>query len=419
MMKKREKKSKYFAKISLAVMGVGFLITTFFQDHLIGRLLQGGFEAGLVGGLADWFAVTALFRHPLGIPIPHTALLPKNRNRMIRALISMLENDWLTKESIQGKIKQIKFTEKLMQIAKKELSTNSLNKAIGSLLFDAVSHANLEKLTPYIEKELKRNIRSINVAGFLESIVHQALNKRLDEKALDYVLVETEKWMEKEETKVKIGIMAKQLLDNTEADGFLKMAINSFSNLINAEKLGNLLQPFILKRIVLLQESDNPYRHLILTRIRTELVAVQDREELIAAINDWKENLVNNWSPTEQITNILEQLQSKFLLLTQDEEFIDKYVLSFIRSLLDKMENSPEKINGIENWIQKQIYIFIDHNHAKIGILVKENLEKLDNETLIDLMENNIGKDLQWIRVNGAICGFFIGIVLTIFEAMV
>jgi uncharacterized membrane-anchored protein YjiN (DUF445 family) len=418
-MKKREKKSKYFAKISLAVMGAGFLITTFFQDNLVGRLLQGGFEAGLVGGLADWFAVTALFRHPLGIPIPHTALLPKNRNRMIRALISMLENDWLTKESIQGKIKQIKFTDKLLQIAKKELSTNRLNKAIGSLLFEAVSHANLEKLTPFIVGELKKNIRSINVAGLLESVVHQAINKKLDEKALDYVLTETEKWMEKEETKVKIGIMAKQLLDNTEADGFLKMAINSFSNLINAEKLGNLLQPFILKRIVLLQESDNPYRHLILTRIRKELVNVQEREELIVAINDWKETLINDWNPTEQITNILEQLQSKLLVLTQDEDFIDKYVLTFIKNLIDKIEDSQEKINGIEDWIQKQIYYFIDQNHAKIGILVKENLEKLDNETLIDLMENNIGKDLQWIRVNGAICGFFIGVVLTIFEALV
>jgi uncharacterized membrane-anchored protein YjiN (DUF445 family) len=418
-MKKREKKSKYFAKISLAVMGAGFLITTFFQDNLVGRLLQGGFEAGLVGGLADWFAVTALFRHPLGIPIPHTALLPKNRNRMIRALISMLENDWLTKESIQGKIKQIKFTDKLLQIAKKELSTNRLNKAIGSLLFEAVSHANLEKLTPFIVGELKKNIRSINVVGLLESVVHQAINKKLDEKALDYVLTETEKWMEKEETKVKIGIMAKQLLDNTEADGFLKMAINSFSNLINAEKLGNLLQPFILKRIVLLQESDNPYRHLILTRIRKELVNVQEREELIVAINDWKETLINDWNPTEQITNILEQLQSKLLVLTQDEDFIDKYVLTFIKNLIDKIEDSQEKINGIEDWIQKQIYYFIDQNHAKIGILVKENLEKLDNETLIDLMENNIGKDLQWIRVNGAICGFFIGVVLTIFEALV
>lgn len=65
------------ATISLAIMGVGFVATMPFGDSIWGQLLQGGFEAGLVGGLADWFAVTALFRHPLGIPIPHTALLPK------------------------------------------------------------------------------------------------------------------------------------------------------------------------------------------------------------------------------------------------------------------------------------------------------------------------------------------------------
>ncbi|MGB3892347.1 MAG: DUF445 family protein, partial [Priestia megaterium] len=64
-----KKKSKHLAVISLAIMGVGFVATMPFGDSIWGRLLQGGFEAGLVGGLADWFAVTALFRHPLGIPI--------------------------------------------------------------------------------------------------------------------------------------------------------------------------------------------------------------------------------------------------------------------------------------------------------------------------------------------------------------
>ena len=75
-------------------------------------LLHGGFEAGLVGGLADWFAVTALFRHPLGLPIPHTALLPNNRKRMTNALVSILRNDWLSKESIQEKVKHHSFYRK-------------------------------------------------------------------------------------------------------------------------------------------------------------------------------------------------------------------------------------------------------------------------------------------------------------------
>ena len=96
-MSKQTKRSHHLATISLSIMGIGFISVLPFQRSLWGTILEGGFESGLVGGLADWFAVTALFRHPLGIPIPHTALLPKNRTRITQAIKSMVEKDWLTK----------------------------------------------------------------------------------------------------------------------------------------------------------------------------------------------------------------------------------------------------------------------------------------------------------------------------------
>jgi uncharacterized membrane-anchored protein YjiN (DUF445 family) len=413
---KNGKKSNYLAKISLGVMGAGFLITIPFQETITGRLLQGGFEAGLVGGLADWFAVTALFRHPMGIPIPHTALLPKNRDRMINALISMLEKDWLTKESIIEKIKQIHFADKLIQIAEKELSAVTLKRKISSILKEIISFANLEKVAPFIEKEVKEYLHTLKVEKILQSTITLALNGKLDEKALNYSLTEVEKWMSKEETKQKIGVIAKQLLDNIEAEGFLKLAISSFRNLVNEEKLGNMLQPFILKRITLLQRDDNPYRQMILSRVREELEGLHAKEELMVEINNWKDTQVNNWSSIDQITEILKQLQIKLIVLAEDEEFIERYVISFMQSFINNILETPQKMESIENWIQKQIVYYLDKNHSKIGVLVKENLEKLDNKTLINMMENNIGKDLQWIRVNGAVCGFFIGIILTILK---
>ena len=103
----KAKGSRKIAIYSLIIMGVGFIATIPFKGPILVDLLHGGFEAGLVGGLADWFAVTALFRHPLGIPIPHTALLPNNRNRVTSGLVSMLKKDWLSKESILEKVKNI------------------------------------------------------------------------------------------------------------------------------------------------------------------------------------------------------------------------------------------------------------------------------------------------------------------------
>ena len=418
-MAKIEKKSYYLAKISLGVMGTGFLITMPFQGSYIGGLLQGGFEAGLVGGLADWFAVTALFRHPLGMPIPHTALLQKNRDRIIDSLVSMIENDWLTKESIQEKIKQIKLADKLLQITENELSSDNFKRGISSILHKTITDADLEKIVPFIEEELKEYLHTFDATKLIQSLVNQALDRKLDEKTLDYILTETEKLVEKEETKAKIGIMAKQLLENINVDGFLKLALNSFMGLMDEKMLGKMLQPLILKKVILLKNDDDQYRHLILSRIHQELESIQEREELVTEINDWKDTLLSNWNLSDQVKEALKKLQNKLILLTLDDEFIDKYVLSFIKNIINKMKEAPEKTEKIEKWTQKQIFDFIDKNHSRIGGLVKENLEKLDNETLTNMIENSVGKDLQWIRVNGAICGFFIGIILAIIKTIV
>jgi uncharacterized membrane-anchored protein YjiN (DUF445 family) len=306
-----------------------------------------------------------------------------------------------------------------MNFAYKELHSSTFKKGIASILKQVISNVEIEKVAPIIEKEIKANLNKVDVTAILQPVIHQTLSKKVDERTLDYLLNETGKWMAKEETKVKIGTMAKQVLDNIEADGFMKFAINSFVNLLNEEKIGSILQSFFLSRISMMQRSDNEFRELILTRIREELESIQDREELIAELNQWKNSFINDWNPSVQITDMLKQLQNKLLLMIEDEAFIEQHVISFIKNFLDRLNSDPVKVENIENWVQNQVVQLIDQNHSKIGELVKENLEKLDNETLINMMENNVGKDLQWIRVNGAICGFIIGLVLTIFKTLI
>jgi uncharacterized membrane-anchored protein YjiN (DUF445 family) len=415
----KDNKSKYYAKISLGVMGGGFLATFPFQGSIAGQVLQGGFEAGLVGGLADWFAVTALFRHPLGLPIPHTALLPKNRDRMLKAIINMLENDWLTKESIQNKIKDMNISENAVYELEQRLESPSFHKGIQSLVIHLINEIDPEKLSPVLEKELKDYLHGVEIEPVLDKMVNEVLKRELDAKALDYVLVETEKWIRKEDTKNKIGIFAKQLLDNTKADGFMKMAIQSFSQMINAEKLGNMLQPFFLKRIVLLQEPNNSYRTAILDKIHSEMKNVNERRELIAELGEWKNSIVDQWSPTDQLTLLIEKTKKKFIQLAQDEEWIKRHIITMIKNQIQALKEDTSRMMKIEGWIQNQLSLMVEKYHAKIGQLVKENLEKLDNKTLINIIENNVGKDLQWIRVNGAICGFLIGVLLTTFKMVV
>ncbi|PAK46406.1 DUF445 domain-containing protein [Priestia megaterium] len=414
-----KKKSKHLAVISLAIMGVGFVATMPFGDSIWGRLLQGGFEAGLVGGLADWFAVTALFRHPLGIPIPHTALLPKNRQRITRGLVSTLENDWLSKESIQEKVKRIAFTKRLLPIVRKGVHSETIQTKGTALLVDAINRVDTEKVVPIIEKELKSSLSAIELKPIVHSIVGEVVKNQYDKKALDVLLNKGESWIKKEETQYQLGSIAKNALDNIELDGILQFALKSFQSMINEEKLGSILQNLLLSITGRLRNEEDEYRLALVNGIRKELQGLEQNEELLEKLEAWKQKTINELNVTNKLTEIVDKMKAKVTVFIESPEFMKSYAVPYVESWLNALEKDAQRQGAIDTAIQKQIMSFVEENHSKIGQLVQENLDKLDDETLVDMMENNVGKDLQWIRVNGALCGFLIGIVLTVIKLAV
>jgi len=412
MVKRKNKKTQHLATIFLAVMGIGFLATIPIKDSVWGIILQGGFEAGLVGGLADWFAVTALFRHPLGIPIPHTALLPKNRHRIIAGIISMLENDWLTKESIRKKIDTINFTEKIFEIVDNELPSPAVQKNFIMMSKHLIKIFDMKRFAPLLEEEIKSRIHEIDSKNFLPLLIDQVTIREYDEKALDYVLKEIDEWARKESTKYKLGGLAIDAVENIKADGFMQFALKSFSNLVNEDKLGSIIQSLILKGVASFQDPLNQNRQTLMIHIDNKLQSLKNDQKVYDELNHFKTQLIEKWELQEQIVGLLSQIQQKANDFIDKPNFYDEYLLPIIKNGIDQIKSNPEKVLSIEAWIKNHISNLVDKNHSKIGILVKENLEKLDDKTLIKMVETNVGKDLQWIRVNGAVCGFLIGLVL-------
>ncbi|MED0902130.1 DUF445 domain-containing protein [Bacillus nitratireducens] len=411
--------TKYIAGISLGVMGVGFAATIPFQGTVAGEIIQGGFEAGLVGGLADWFAVTALFRHPLGIPIPHTALLPKNRKRVTKGLVSTLENEWLTKESITSKVKEMQLAQMVLQIAEKELQSDAVKKGIVTIAEKAILQIDTEKLAVIIEKELKTYLHTINTSNILQVLVDQLVVQEYDEKTLDYILVKVKDWTAQDEARYQLGSLGMKAMENIKVDGFLQFTLKSFMNIVDEDKIGGILQKFIISNINSLQDADNSTRQLILAKIRQEIINVKENESLLEELEKWKEKWIANWDATEKIKEMLEQVQQRAVTFVKNEEFVDKYVVPFLQTQMNKIKEDELTVQKIEDWLQKQVVTIVEKNHSKIGKLVQENLDKLDDKTLIEMIENNVGKDLQWIRVNGAVCGFMIGLVLEGIKAII
>ncbi|MFL0489936.1 MULTISPECIES: DUF445 domain-containing protein [Bacillus] len=411
--------TKYIAGISLGVMGVGFAASIPFQGTVAGEIIQGGFEAGLVGGLADWFAVTALFRHPMGIPIPHTALLPKNRKRVTKGLINTLENEWLTKESITNKVKEMQLAQMVLQIAEREMQSNAVKKGIVTIAEKAIVTIDTEKLAVIIEKELKTYLHTINTSNILQVLVDQLVVQEYDEKTLDYILVKVKDWTAQDEARYQLGSLGIKAMENIKVDGFLQFTLKSFMNIVDEDKIGGILQKFIISNINSLQDADNSTRQLILAKIRQEIINVKENEALLQELENWKEKWIANWDGTDKIKEMLEQVKQRAVAFVNNEEFADKYVLPFLQKQMNKIKEDEMTVQKIEEWLQNQVVTLVEKNHSKIGKLVQENLDKLDDKTLIEMIENNVGKDLQWIRVNGAVCGFMIGLVLEGIKAII
>ncbi|MDD7795870.1 DUF445 domain-containing protein [Clostridium sp. 'White wine YQ'] len=405
-------KTNQMASISLIIMLIGFIATMISGNSTAIVLLQSGFEAGLVGGLADWFAVTALFRYPLGIHIPHTAILPQNRDRITNSLVSIVENDLLNKSSIIDKVSKLEIVSKTLNLLRKNLYSDNVKSGVINITKNIADSIPSDKVAIYLNKMISEKINEVDTKSLIELLSNACLENNYEQKVLDVLVERIKIEVKKESIKNEIGSSAISAIGKIEINPLMKYTISAAIGALGEEKVGKIIQDCIVLILNDLEEKDNRSRLMILESIRKSIVNGKDNEELITAVDNIKVNITESSRFNEFMQEQIETTINSVLNYFSDVEYIEEELLPLIDNMLANLLENKELINKIETYIQEQIVSFADKNHSKIGKLVKENIEKLETETLIELIEDKVGNDLQWIRVNGAICGFIIGIAL-------
>ncbi|MCM3174777.1 DUF445 domain-containing protein [Paenibacillus sp. MER 99-2] len=409
----KPKQTKKAAAWSLVIMGAGFAASLPFQGSLVGKMLVGSFEAGLVGGLADWFAVTALFRHPLGIPIPHTALLPKNRDKMTEGLVSAVENNLLNKDSITEKIAGYKAAETVLDTFAKELHTDGAKTMIDTLCKRILAGLPVEQIAPLVAREIKSQAGAFDLGPILERASIQMRERGYDVKALDYGLKQAEEWLVKPETIMFLGEAGMKAVSGIQLNGLMQFAMNAFMGYLNEERLGSILQGYLFDRVEDMKREGSALRYKVLDLVRTQTVRIAMSESVQQGLNDWKNSMLDGWNAEETVLNKLTELRDKALAGMEDGQYVDTYALPAIERVLSDLRADEALLTSLNAKIVEGITTLLEKNHSKIGNLVRENVDKMDNASLVSLIEDKVGQDLQWIRINGAVTGFIIGIALT------
>ncbi|MFF2753121.1 DUF445 domain-containing protein [Psychrobacillus sp. NPDC058041] len=374
--------------------------------------MQGGFEAGLIGGLADWFAVTALFRHPLNIKIPHTALLPKNRERIIQTILHVLENEWLTKESIVNKINNIQIAQLLLDKIETELQSNEMKKQLQKAAIYLASNFDLNPFMPQFEMCAKKLLSNIKTEYMIQKAIDKALENQMDEKLYTMTLKMVESKLSDQNTKDEITKMITNAIDKNSENKIFGIALKSLMSMASG-KVAEIIDVTITEFLEDLKRDTSENRKKIIGFIQNEMEKVKNNESVLQQIDTLKQSTINKYDMEPLFETLKNQIQNILLEYVRQENFIDDKLSPIIKKGIVKLKEHPTALLRLDAWIKEEILDIIEQNHQKIGQLVKDNLDKMTNDEITVLLENKIGNDISWIRVNGALCGSLIGLALT------
>jgi len=409
--------SRNLAGISLIVMAAGFVGCLFLPENNWTFLLIGGFEAGLVGGLADWFAVTALFRHPLGLRIPHTSLLLKNKGRIVDSLVSAMETQLLNKESITEQLRKLNLIQAAAQMLTRVVARKRTRQQVLDFAAETIAKLPLEKAVEPVRDAAANYIRGVDAAGLADRALTKVLNDGYEIKLFDYALNEAKAWAQRPETKDTIGALAMDQLSNAKVGGFTGFAFQAFAGMVNEDKLGSMIQTMLVAGVDSLLDPYGEQRLAILREVRVKLFEAAGDEEKLEYVRGQVLEVLHEQATEAFILNNLEKLREFALAKTaEDRAKGGRIVFRLYAAVMRNMASEPERIQMWEDKTRGAIVQIAEQNHYRIGQLVRDNVDRMDDKQLVELLEEKIGQDLQWIRVNGAVCGFLVGVVLSLIQ---
>ena len=375
----------------------------------------------MVGGLADWFAVVALFRRPLGLPIPHTAIIPRNRAKIEQAIVGMV-NTLLPPETIIARIAQLDLVGRFIAFwgeeTKKKWLLNILARTLHTILgridvkpaaqiLHEFGKAAVAGWAPRISKEVSVYLadkydKADSVPEKLFALCIQALSnfvrsrgsadflKRALEELLDRVtLTAWLKWfgvLSVHDLSEKIIFLVSKQLD------------------LEAKKEPNLLRNGYKQLYKdLTRQLNNPRSHTSLT------------------LDRWWDGVVNG----KETLNLFEKYLDHYIVdaledLEEDESQIQLHIELALSRLVENLKTDDESRNHAALWVNQHLSSFVLSNHGNIAQIVRDTLQKnFSNEKLVNWIEDKVGGDLQYIRLNGALVGGLVGVVIHLVKTVI
>ncbi len=395
---------------------VGFKIV--FPSNIIAEGLLFVTEAALVGGIADWFAVTALFKKPLGFPF-HTAILPRRRKDFVKASVLMVQQEFFSRRTIFKKLGDFKLMPRITRYLAREETRKLVTTELFNVVKKFVAAQDKETRSKAVANELRRIIRDIPAQSLIDDFGSHFKRNDKDKEIFVGIVQAMRKTAAKPETCDKLQSILEEYANQRTQDmgGFsiLMAGLAQMLDLVNFEEAARIMQVQLLK---LLDElaADTPLQRRTLNECRlkiSELTGTPEFKDLVERIQiDAAKALPLEETIELALIHLENQLRSPdkknlggLLMKIFDEEYS-----RFLKLL---SEDSKSKL-AFEKFIDELTARAALHAQPLIGTVAKSALDRLTEEQLNNLVYDKAEQDFIWIRLNGSIVGSVVGLAIFI-----
>lgn len=356
-------------------------------------------EAAMVGALADWFAVTALFYHPLGLPIPHTNLIEKGKQRIGANLGGFVVSNFLTPANLRPYLSKLKPSGMLAKWLQSPKHQQIILSEAANLLADVLGRVDDRAVAAFLAKQGSTLLGELQVSRLVSSGVRYAVEHNEQEAAITMLA-----------DKMRTFIIEQEGLVREKVKKESYFFVPGFVNNKLAEKItGGLAKYF--------REIAEDPNHRIRQEISRELLKWADQLTTDPAWEAKFQNLKGALLPPEKLEDYALAAWTKLKMtlleeLTVPDSSMLRYIQKALQEGVDKLATDEAMQEKIDNWARVQAYSAVLRYKDSAGELISNTVGNWPARELSHKLELEVGKDLQYIRINGTLVGGLVGLLI-------
>ena len=405
-----------------------FLLALYLHLHVPSAIWTDGLlmvsEAALVGGVADWFAVTALFRRPLGFPY-HTAILPRRRDSFIHAIVVMVQKEFFSRRKIFRHIEKIHLFPMLQEFLHKEATETRMTGTVLHFIRASFLRKKNKKVIAYLAERLKGILLREDPSELMNRFDALFRTNEWDRKALVRISCLLAQEVSTEETRQSIRDGLAELEREKIGDGFLSRLLE-VTNTVNLDEGAELIQRHTCHVLNELGREYSPLQENAIALLHDCIGDLRQDAELLCLAHELQERLACELPIEETLGRLFQGLRKHFQMdLQREVDPIAEHMPAFythLQSILhveyQHMLFLIEEQSELQKIITKVLYDLLArsalHAQTLVGVIVRNVLSRLTDEELNHLIYDKVEEDLLWIRVNGSLVGGCIGLLLFI-----